>query len=169
MMARMGIAGGLGVWLSSVAYAVLLLTGPLPFMGVSVLLIFVYWCLLALSCAMFSIGICRHAGFSAIRTLPLLVLYLVFALATGTICRFLDPFLCQLVVRTSTHFGRSALPFAHAYYQIRLVPLWNLIWFSAGLPLGTWALYAWVRRTRLWSTAMPDNSELKPSNTIRPG
>ena len=145
MMGRIGIAGGWGVWLSSIVYAVMLLTGPLPFMGVTGLLIFVYFGLLLLSLVLFSIGICRHGRFPAIKTLPLLVLYLVLALATGTICVFSAPFFFQLVIRILRLFGSPTLPFAQAYFQMRMVPLWSLMWFSAGLPLGTWALRAWMR------------------------
>ncbi len=149
MTARLAIAGGLGVWLASVVYGVLLLGGPLPFMeGGTLLLIVLYFGLLVLSLVLFSIGICCHPGYSTIGVVPRLVLYLAFALAIGTICRFSAPYILQIVIQGLMCLGRFTLPVVNTLHQMRWVPLWSLIWSSAGLPLGVWATCTWLRCTR---------------------
>ena len=162
MMARLWIASGLGVWLTSIVYGTLLLNGPLPFMALmSQYLILAYFGLLVLSLVQFFIGVRRQRGFSAVRTLPFLVLYLAFVLAAGTICLFSVPFIFQLITRTMTFFGCSTLRVVHTYCEMRYVPLWGWMGFSGGLPVGTWVLLAWMRCTYLSSVIGANDSERK--------
>jgi hypothetical protein len=159
MMARLMVASAVGLWLSSVIVGVVLLVGLLPLRG----FLFGYVGLLVLSFALFSLGLCCNQGLALTPKLLRMARYVILALATGVLCVLSAPAVFQFVSWTLPLLGCSTLSFVQGYCQMRATPLWHLMWFSAGLPLGMWVLGAWVRRTRRGNAVPANGSKAKPT------
>ncbi len=136
--------------------------------------LFAYVGLLVLSSALFSLGLCRHQGLASTPKLLRMACHVILALATGVLCVLSAPVIFQFVSWILPLFGCSTLSFVQGYCQMRVNPLWHLMWFSAGLPLGMWVLGAWMRRKHRRSLAgtndLVANPQIPPAmlDTLKP-